>query len=445
MSLNYVISIPSNFNTLSVTSAPSPFQNNFTTPSATTALPSLASSISSLNFTAAWQENNRHLSRTFFEKVKLIMTIFWNAIITVNLLPASTFDDASVKAINLDFQRKWNTDSPDHQMLRKNFTPTPIEVTTPDGIKLSGTYFKNASAQETSPTVICFQPNAALSKQGVFDWLLKQAALQEFPYNFVYFDYRGCGESNSIACSQKDLFLDGESIYQFVRDKLRVPENDIHFYGWSLGGGVSSNVKALHPECRGNYVNERSFNRIGNVLTNIIPSLSSVASWILSALNWNIDAAAAFEKLKGKTLVVRHPEDEMMRGRADLYQSLIQRQLAPSTAITDLDLSLSPTRANSFHCNPLGTFAVEDFNPEHAVSQFLFDSNTSFSARILERFARGARADFRNAVFERIAREYQNGGRYWGSAEDAFYNRNGQTMTDAQRVEAIVTAKLQGL
>ena len=41
-----------------------------------------------------------------------------------------------------------------------------------------------------------------------------------------------------------------------------------------------------------------------------------------------------------------------------------------------------------------------------------------------------------------ISNAYQNGGRYWGSGEDAFYNRNGLSLTDEMRVKAITFAKL---
>ena len=109
----------------------------------------------------------------------------------------------------------WN--GPIGPLLVNQFRHTPLEVTTPDGAKIHGTYFKNAAATETSPTVIFFQPNGMISKQGVFDWVLEQAALQEIPYNFVYFDYRGCAGSEDSAARANKLSLDGDSIYQFVK------------------------------------------------------------------------------------------------------------------------------------------------------------------------------------------------------------------------------------
>jgi len=414
-----------------------------------------------MTFQAVWNATNQHLAETFLEKVTHTVFYYLNKFIVGLIIPAIKKDEEEVKEIAWQFERLWG---PNHEyllnsFLKNHFTPSPIEVTTPDGVKLRGTFFKNAAARESAPTVIFYQANSMISKQGGYDWVMTQAALQEFPYNFVYFDYRACGESEKVLPkSEKDFFLDGESIYQFVKDKLQVPPQDIHFYGWSLGGGISSNVKKMSEERKGRYVNERSFNLISNVVKNFLPMISipllnplksilipavcTVATTALSALNWNIDAVEAIEKLKGKTLVVHHPQDELMREEANLFQSLFQRGIAPSDDIQELNLDGGPNRPYFIHGAPLEMFAYEDFNPQHEIAEFLFSSNSSYSERILNRFAT-ASPEFKNRVFALISRMFQHGGRYWGSAEDAFYNRNGQSMTDEMRVRAITQAKFR--
>jgi hypothetical protein len=412
-----------------------------------------------MTFQAQWHENNQHLAETFLEKITRNFLFCVNKLITILVLPATQISQSRVEYICRMFNEKWNMR---HRFLNKNFTPSPIETATPDGVKLRGTFFKNVAASETAPTVIFFQPNAMISKQGVFDWILEQAALQEFPYNFVYFDYRGCGESEKILpYSKKSLFLDGESIYQFVRDKLHVPPSDIHFYGWSLGGGISSNVKEIYAEHESCYGNERSFNSMTNVVKNFLSGffnhkftfinstfnnilsvgLTSIAAFWLSLLNWNIESTKAIENLKGKTLIIHHPEDEFMKKEASLYHSLFQRGIASSPNIKELNLNRSSRKPPFIHGAPLFQFAHSDFDPEQEISKFLFSSNISFSERILNRFA-VASSQFRNQVFSKIAQELQNGGLYWGSGEDAFYNRNGLSMTDEMRIQAIVWAKL---
>ncbi len=415
-----------------------------------------------ITFQAQWFENNKHLAETFIEKITRSFLFCVNKLVMSLILPAAQISQERVKNIGNIFKEKWNTHIGMHRFLNKNFTSRPIEVMTPDSVKLRGTFFKNVAASETAPTVIFFQPNAMLSKQGAFDWVLEQAALQEFPYNFVYFDYRGCGESEGTPHSKKNLFLDGESIYQFVRDKLHVPSNAIHFYGWSLGGGVSSNVKEIHSGFESRYVNERSFNYIEYVVKNFLndfidrrfnflsscmkDTLSTGITWLaafwLSLLNWKIESVKAIENLKGKTLIVHHPEDELMKNEASLYHSLFQRAISPLPHIEELNLNRSPSSQSFFvHGAPLAAFADDNLNPEHEISKFLFASNVSFSERILNRFA-VASSQFRSQVFTRIAQEFQNGGLYWRSGEDAFYNRNGLSMTDAMRTQAIVRTKL---
>jgi hypothetical protein len=158
-------------------------------------------------------------------------------------------------------------------------------------------------------------------------------------------------------------------------------------------------------------------------------------------LNWNIESAKAIETLKGKTLIVHHPEDELMKKEAGLYHSLFQNGIASSQYIKELNLNHSPYKPSFIHGAHLCEFAYNQFDPEHEISKFLFSSNCSFSERILNRFAI-ASPEFKNKVFRTIAQDFQSGGLYWGSGEDAFYNRNGLSMNDKLRVQAIVRTKI---
>ena len=181
-----------------------------------------------LTHIAVWNDQNRHLDYSFIEKVTNFFFFILNRIISTMVLPATIlYSREQTRLIEEDFQTRWS--SQPFEPLRNNYTTTPIEVTAPDGAKIRGTYFKNNAAQNNSPTVICFQPNAVISKLGVFNWQIAVAAASKIPFNFVWFDYRGCGESkpeNSIASTAKDLILDGDSIYQFVNDKLGVHTNE---------------------------------------------------------------------------------------------------------------------------------------------------------------------------------------------------------------------------
>lgn len=403
-----------------------------------------------LTFKAVWTNENKHLEEGILEKITKCALFLINRIATVLILPSTLKSKETIEEINNNFDQDWQ--SPENDFLRRNFTANPIEVTTPDHIPIKGTFFKNAAATESSPTVIFFQPNAAPSKADLFRWALFDSAIQEIPYNFVYFDYRGTDGSDNRPSSAKNLYLDGESIYQFVKDKLHVPEKDIHFYGYSLGGGISLNVKKMHQEeCTGKCVNDRSFTSINDVIKNILNKqfsgyiatpLACIASLFASILGWNIDAASALENLKGKLLIVHHPKDELMEKNASLYRHVFEReQVPPSSEVFHLDLSRSQKEDLFFHGTKLPEFRTEEFNSTNEVTKFLFSLELSKSDRLIQIYRNSQSMDFRNKVHEEAARLYQDGGHYWGSGEDACNNRNGLSLTENQLVNAIAWAK----
>jgi hypothetical protein len=397
-----------------------------------------------LTFKAVWTNENKHLDESLFEKATRYALFILNRLSTAIIVPSTRLSARNIEAINCRFETGWTHPvSAEEKLLKDNFRPVPIEVTTPDGIAIHGTFFKNTAATDSSPTVIFFQPNAIVSKHGAFDWILAQAALQEIPYNFVYFDYRGCGEKNNKPRSAKDLQLDGEGIYQFVKDKLRVPPKDIHFYGYSLGGGISANIKAMHKECTGNYVNERSFTAINEAMKNVLHRFIACAAGVISLLNWNIKAAKAIENLKGKTLIVHHPQDELMKKGASLYRHIFEQRAASSfPEISHLDLSTSNRTPDFIHGAPLSFFSNEKFDPGAEVAKFLFSSALSKNQRMIQIF-RHSSLDFREKVYRVVARYDQNGGYYWGSGEDACHNRNGLSLSESQLAKAITLVKLR--
>ncbi len=417
-----------------------------------------------LTFKAVWTDGNKHLADTTLEKITRCAFYIINRIITALVLPATLQSKESIQKINRRFEEKWqNSGDYENVFLRNNFSRVPIEVTTPNDAVIRGTFFKNVMAREGSPTVVFFQPNGMLYKQGTFDWVMEQAALQEFPYNFVFFDYRGCDGESYGPGSGKDLYLDGESIYQFVRDKLQVHPSAIHFYGFSLGGGVSSGVKEIHPECNGNYVNERSFVSILHAIANMVPNLldrspvalhervksvfakamTSIACAFVSLLNWNMPSAKAIENLKGKTLIVHHPKDELMKEEASLYRHFFERQTAPASGlISHLDLSRCKHGMRFYHGTPLPYFRTHEFNPASEVTKFLFSSNLSYEQRMAQIYRNSSSIDFRNKVHEAVASIFQGESSYWGSGEDACNNRNGLSLSDSHLAYAVYNVKM---
>lgn len=403
----------------------------------------MVNNIQAIQFQANWNQENKHLERNVFEKISQFVFYYLNRFARQLILPSSTKSPEQIKQADHDFNLDFpgpipsNLPSNPQLFLNRNFTTTPIEVKAPDGTLVKGTHFKYRSAANHAPTVIFFQPNATYSKNGVFNWVLKQAAIQDFSYNFVYFDYPGSDGRNNKPLSKNDPCLAGDAIYQCVRDQFKVPEKDIHLYGYSFGGAVAAYIKAMHPKCTGNYVNDRSFTSINDLLPNLMhPVISKVAAFFISLVNWNLNPAKVFPDLKGRTLVVHHPKDELMKGNASLAP-----HFSSHAGISRLDLGRSGLNSTSYHSTPLEAFATKDFNPTEEVTKFLFSSSVSRNQRMIQLF-RNASQNFQNLVHHIVAKKYQNGGYYLGSGADACHNRNGQRVSEQQLADAIITAKM---
>lgn len=280
-----------------------------------------------IKFQATWEPEMAHLKVTPWQKIaqviyEVISLIIFpigilRYIIRSAVLPSSNwffkkYAMPSPADINDQFEENWK----DHP----HYDHSPITFTTPDGIILKGTYFKKKDASQNADTVIFFNPNASVSKLSFLNdsrnsgSFIRAAAENNLDCNFVCFDYRGTGESEGSITDEKDLVIDGETVYQFVKNELNVPEDRIHFYGWSLGGGIAAKVKANHPKSLGTYVSDRSFTSLSECASYLIHwILSGLAKVLIKQFNWEMDTANSWEKMKGKKLVIYHPEDHLMK------------------------------------------------------------------------------------------------------------------------------------
>ena len=186
----------------------------------------------------------------------------------------------------------------------------------------------------------------------------------------------GESASSSSPRSDKDLIVDGESIYQYALNQLQVPKEKIHFYGYSLGGGVSAHVKALHPEATGHYVNERSFASIPHVVSMHTSKwcmggvIGCIVNKLISLLNWNLDSQSALKNIQGKTLVVYHPQDEVVGQGAGFCH-----HAHAINKVEKIDLSEGNCFGHYFlHGDALSTFNTDKFKPEQQIIEFLKNS-----------------------------------------------------------------------
>lgn len=383
-----------------------------------------------ISFTAKWDASNSSLKNTLADKVSKVGLYLLHRLAIKLALPATCISKERVQQSEHRFT---------NSVLANQFQRKPIEVTTPDGVKLKGTFLQSPDCDPTAPVVIFSQPNAALYTEGAFDSVLYYARIEGRKCNFILFDYRECGESSGKAIMAKDLVVDGESMYQFAKDELKVDPKNIHMMGYSFGGGVTARVKALHPECTGNYVNDRSFTGMIETVNEMFGRgiIAKIACGLLRLLGWDaLNAGKALENIKGKTLITYHPNDEVIRNSAQLAKSPSARQ--PNVQTLELQGNRDDI-INFYHGHPLsimtqanGHKAIEE------VGEFLFsdiESSQVWDER-LAHFEEESQ-ELKETVYSYVALQFQNGGYHATSGEDAFHGRNGLSLTAAQRIEAI--------
>lgn len=364
---------------------------------------------SNIHFSAVWTPQNECLKSSLAQKVSrfalnLLHKLAMNIILTATHLYKK--DDIEIAKQQFSALYVFHYQSKD------------ITVTTPDGARLQGTFFQKIGCPENAPCVIFMQPSSALYAHNAFDSIVTNAWLEGKQCNFLFFDYRGCGLSEGSPLQAKDLVIDGDSMYQFTRDHLQVPADDIHMMGWCLGGGVTAQVKAMHPECKGNYVNDRSFSCITQAAEHMLGSgiIGKIAKVFLKILGWKaLDSAQALNKIESRTLITHHPEDRTIRNKAQL----VTAASAQKDNIEHMDLT-TKVRSNNYHCIDLRNVYLSDASyAADKAANFLLSGVASedvWPARI------NALKNYETSEQERFAKRVQQ--RYYpNSTQEDIYSR----------------------
>lgn len=348
-------------------------------------------SVTSPSFQAVWNEGNeclKEVPKTIATKAaELAWNVFSLIVIPIGaaralgwvvhfiakkiVLPAAWFYPKQTIKQSKKIFKLWC------QNLNQFFAIQNHVIQTPDGVHLNAIHFKHHLAREKDPTILFYQSNASMSQFGIYLWLVEEAIRRGSVCNFVVFDYRGVGNSKGDAESARELLIDGDTALQFVRNHLNVPPHLIHWYGWSLGGGVGANIKANHPECDGPFVNERSFESLRSVFYENIPSLLQPLffwlPWAADKKGWNIKAP--LEKIRGKTLIVFHPDDPTIPYAASAQKAAIQTNLK----VQSMQLYQTPEQINrakerfvDHHFEELSHYqASADTTADKAIADFI--------------------------------------------------------------------------
>lgn len=197
-----------------------------------------------------------------------------------------------------------------------------IKFQTPDDTTLDGMYFQGRGCQKSDRTVILFNGNGVRYEQyGGDSFLFDIESWKKNGWNVVIFNYRGVGQSKGIA-TRDGLILDGDTVFQHVRDQFNVSEDKILLHGHSLGGGIASEVAAKHPNV--NYCNDRSFSSLSKQVKVMFGNgiIGSIASKVLTYFGWEYKARDNWDKINGKKFSIYHEKDSVIPEGARFYESL---------------------------------------------------------------------------------------------------------------------------
>ena len=221
-------------------------------------------------------------------------------------------------------------------------------VYTPDGVKLSIKVFRCDSKNGPVPAHLYFPGNSQIA--GPLDNpMMDQCIENHYHGHFVSFDYRGVGDSRGRMDKIQDLVIDGYTVARWIEEILQSPPDQIHFYGFSLGGAIATETKALNPEWSGSLVSDRSFSSLAEEVRALVADLfgclwiGRLVATIVRNQGHRLNPGEKAPSLQGKVIVLHHPEDPIIPPRAQLSASLGDDEEHEYTKIS-LDGRLKATR-----------------------------------------------------------------------------------------------------
>lgn len=210
-----------------------------------------------------------------------------------------------------------------------------IEFKTADGFLLKGMHFLGKDCNKNSPTLILFNGSAVryelygsqkfspIRLFAISNWL-------KLGVNVVVFNYRGVDHPGTA--TKTGLTLDGDAIYQYVREELKVPENKIIFHAHSLGAAIASEVAKLHPIV--NFCCDRSFYLLSELVKLLFKNrifggsvLGFLFSKIIIMTGWEYNVFENWNKIKGHKWVITHPHDPTIPKGVRLVEKLISESI----------------------------------------------------------------------------------------------------------------------
>ncbi len=192
---------------------------------------------------------------------------------------------------------------PDATFATPGFTPThlglayeEVSVETADGYSLSGWYLPSP---EPRHALLYCHGNAG----DIRDWVHAAPPFVEAGCNLLIFDYRGYGQSQG-APSEEGLYLDGEAVWAWLRDRAEQEKLPPSILGKSLGSAVAIHAAIQQPPTH--LVLDSAFTSMREVV-------GEVASWVPGGLIPKLyESLDKVNEIKCPTLIIHGGKDTLV-------------------------------------------------------------------------------------------------------------------------------------
>ena len=194
------------------------------------------------------------------------------------------------------------------------------------GITLNGVEITTNPLAEISEQkwIIYFLPRGTMWEQELKKIMFLSSIFKpEDGVNIICFNYRGLCSENDVPHSEDDFIQDGNAIVAELLKRGILPKN-ILLHGFSLGGGVATQVAALTSKegLKLALCNERSFTSLSAVLEEMVPVGGPHLGKIVAENGWKLDSQSVTHLIQGKVLVLSHPKDVVIRSEAQFRRCI---------------------------------------------------------------------------------------------------------------------------
>ncbi len=131
----------------------------------------------------------------------------------------------------------------------------------------------------------------------------KISILRDLGVNIFVFDYRGYGKSSGTP-SERGFYEDAEAAYDYLVKERKIPEDNIIFYGESIGGAVVINL--AQKKKAGALITEGTFTSISDMAKMAYPF---VPSFIFSS---RFNSVAKIGNIACPKLIIHSIDDEIV-------------------------------------------------------------------------------------------------------------------------------------